>query len=171
MWWAWVSPTLCGSINSLTMSVPVTHWCQYMKCNMCTTTNNQSSTSSGQVPTPVFLAQAASVHGRLLGTIWYRAQEATHALNMRSLTLVWWFTSASLLRRRSTIWPLPSLHAIKSAVWPSCTCKGEQDESDVIQPNSLHSATSHYSMTRFSLQLRDKIWEWPGNEAKSTDQT
>ena len=139
----WVSHWygLCDSTNSLNMSVPVTHWCQYMKCNMCTTTNNQSSTSSGQVPTPIFLAHAASVHGHLLGTIRCRVEEGTHAFNMRSLTMIWWFTSASLLIRSSTTWSWPSLHAVYNAVWPSCTCKGKQDRSEVMNYHTTNQLT------------------------------
>ena len=45
----------------------------------------------------------------------------THA-NTRSLTLVWWFTSASFLRRSSTIWSWPFQLATYNAVWPVCTC-------------------------------------------------
>ena len=126
----WVSHTWSMWFNQQPdMSVRVTHWCQYMKCNMCTTTNN---TSSVQVPTPVFLTQAASVHGRLLETIRYRVEEVTHALNMRSLTLVWWFTSTSLLMRSSTIWSWPLSLAIYNAVRPVCICKGKQDRSEVM---------------------------------------
>ena len=71
-----------------------------------------------------------------------------HTLNMRSLTLAWWFTSASLLRRNSTIWFRPFLQAIKNAVWPSCKCKSEQ-VMNTIPPTSLHSATlqPHTNMT------------------------
>ena len=43
-----------------------------------------------------------------------------------SLTFFWWFTSALLLRRSSTIRSWPFQLAIYNAVWPSCTYKGEQ---------------------------------------------
>jgi len=73
---------------------------------------------------------------------------STHT-NMRGLTLVWWFTSASLMRRSSTIWSWPILLAINNAVWPSCTCKGEQDrpESWTTIPPTTYTVKYHTSMT------------------------
>ena len=67
-------------------------------------------------------------------------KEHTHTLP-RSLTLIWWFTSASLLRRNSTIWSWPNQLAICNAVWPSCTCKGEQDRLEVMNYHTTHQLT------------------------------
>ena len=117
-------------------------------------------------------------------------EKHTHT-NTRSLTLVWWFTSASLLRRSSTIWSWPLSLAIYNAVFPSCTCKGEQDQRSWIpyhQP--AYVVQAHTSMTivkrslvpstpdfvlqlwrkpELSPQLWDKIWEWPGKRLSQTD--
>ena len=60
----------------------------------------------------------------------------------RGFTLVWWFTSASLLRSSSTIWSWPFLLAIHNAVRPVCRSKKDQ-RLTTIPPTSLYSATSH----------------------------
>ena len=61
--------------------------------------------------------------------------------NMRSLTLVWWFTSASLLRRSPTIWTWPFQLALYNAVWPVCTGKGEQDRPEAMNYHTTHQLT------------------------------
>ena len=78
----------------------------------------------------------------------------THA-NRRNLTLVWWFTSASFLRRSSTIWSGPFQLAICNAVWPVCTCIGGNFHT--IQ--QLFTATSWFCVG----VMRPKVGEEPGN--------
>jgi len=61
--------------------------------------------------------------------------------NMGGLTLVWWFTLTSLLRRNSTIWSWPFQLAIDNGVWPVCTCKGEQDRPEVMKCHTTNQLT------------------------------
>ena len=68
----------------------------------------------------------------------------------RMLTFAWWFMSAPLMRSSSTIWSWPFLLAVYNAVWPSCTCKGEQDRTRSTEPQENN--TSHH-LTWWNLMM------------------
>ena len=88
----------------------------------------------------------------------------THA-NRRSLTLIWWFTSASFLRRSSTIWSWPSQLAIYNGVWPVCTCIKIKEGTFNCNHTTqwLFTATSWFCVA----VMRPKGGEEPGNGGTS----
>ena len=86
--------------------------------------------------------------------------EEKHA-NTTSLTFSWWFTSASLLRRSSTIWSWAFQLAANNAVRPVCTCikikKVTFNSNHVTQ--HLFTATSWFCVA----VMWPKVWEESGN--------
>ena len=85
--------------------------------------------------------------------------------NMRSLTLVWWFTSASFLRRSSTIWSWPYPLAIYNAVWPVCACIKNKEVTFNCNHVTQHlfTATSWFCVA----VMQPKVGEEPGNRSTS----
>jgi len=67
-----------------------------------------------------------------------------------SLTLVWWVTSAPLLRRSLATWIWPFLAAMNNAVHPSCTHQIGKEALTYLygSPTACHGAASHWHADR-----------------------
>ena len=110
--------------------------------------------SSGKMGSCFLKVYTASLIRPHKGTLLCRI----HTLNIRSLTLVWWFTLASLLRRSSTIWSRPSLLAITNAVWPSCTYKSKKDKPEATKNHTTKQHTYFNLILAWSGQNRTKTY-------------